>query len=223
MSLLSTAMHVGSMGHAIVSSADTASVPHSVPRLPDRAVLPRWTERAPRRALRRRQRPSSALQRRWRSSARRPTSRCSSCCLCGSAAVAHRPGLLLQSVHAPDSDCDGCTYYADVAAFRSGPQPVTNQSRLPNVFHALLIEQDFQVDQARAEARAAEAAIEEQLAAALALERAEFDKQARSWPCVCSNRDVRCVCPSLLCTVCAADCVEPLCMPYLAARGLVGR
>jgi len=102
-SLLSTATHVGSMGHAIVSSADTANVPHSVPRLADRASLPRCTERAPMRALRRRQRPSSALPRRWRSSARSSTSRCGSRCLCGSAAVTHRPGLLLQSVHAPGS------------------------------------------------------------------------------------------------------------------------
>jgi len=49
-----------------------------------------------------------------------------------------------------------------------------------------------QVDQARAEACAAEAAIEEQLAAALAFERAELVKQARSSLCMCGNRDVRC-------------------------------
>ncbi len=69
---------MGSLGHAVVGLADTASVHHSVQRLADRASLPRWTERAPRRALRRRQRPSSAWPRRWRSSARISTSRCSS-------------------------------------------------------------------------------------------------------------------------------------------------
>ncbi len=36
------------------------------------------------------------------------------------------------------------------------------------------------MDQARAEARAAEAAAEQRIAAALALKRSEFDKQARS-------------------------------------------
>jgi hypothetical protein len=48
------------------------------------------------------------------------------------------------------------------------------------------------VDQVRAEARAAEAAAEQRMAAALALERARFDKQARSWLCMCGNRDARC-------------------------------
>jgi hypothetical protein len=43
------------------------------------------------------------------------------------------------------------------------------------------------VDQARAEARAAEAAAKQRIAAALALERAELDKQARSWLCMCSG------------------------------------
>jgi len=38
------------------------------------------------------------------------------------------------------------------------------------------------VGQAHAEARAAEAAAEQRIAAALALEHADFDKQARSWP-----------------------------------------
>ncbi len=42
--------------------------------------------------------------------------------------------------------------------------------------------------QARAEARAAEAAAEERLAAALALERTELDKQVRSFLCMCCSR-----------------------------------
>jgi len=45
------------------------------------------------------------------------------------------------------------------------------------------------VHQARTEARAeAEAAAEQRVAAALALERAELDKQARSLLCMCSDR-----------------------------------
>jgi hypothetical protein len=44
------------------------------------------------------------------------------------------------------------------------------------------------VHQARAEARAAEAAAEERLAAALALERTELDKQVRSFLCMCCSR-----------------------------------
>ncbi len=43
------------------------------------------------------------------------------------------------------------------------------------------------MDQARAEARAEEAAAEEQFVAALALERAELDKQARSLLCMCGT------------------------------------
>ncbi len=51
------------------------------------------------------------------------------------------------------------------------------------------------MDQARAEARAEEAAAEEQFVAALALERAELDKQARSLLCMCGTwpvTDVAC-------------------------------
>jgi hypothetical protein len=48
------------------------------------------------------------------------------------------------------------------------------------------------VDQARAEAHAAEAATEEELSAALMLERVGLVKQARSSLCMCGNRDVRC-------------------------------
>ncbi len=47
------------------------------------------------------------------------------------------------------------------------------------------------MDQANAEERATEAAAEEQLAAALALERAELVKQARSLLCMCGDRDLR--------------------------------
>jgi CDGSH-type Zn-finger protein len=48
------------------------------------------------------------------------------------------------------------------------------------------------VDQARTEARAeAEAAVEQRITAALALERAELVKQARGWLCMCGNRHVR--------------------------------
>ncbi len=44
------------------------------------------------------------------------------------------------------------------------------------------------MEQARAEARAgAEAAAEQRLATALALQRAELVKQARSWPCMCGT------------------------------------
>jgi len=80
-------MRVGSMGHAMVSLADTASVPHSVPYLADRATLSRFTKHAPRGALRQRQQPSSAWLRQWRSNARSVTSRCSSSYLYGSAAL----------------------------------------------------------------------------------------------------------------------------------------
>ena len=48
--------------------------------LAHRAVVPRCTKRALRRAPRRRQRPSSALPRRWRSSARSLSSRRAACC-----------------------------------------------------------------------------------------------------------------------------------------------
>jgi len=58
------------------------------------------------------------------------------------------------------------------------------------------------VDQARAEARAAEAAAEQRIAAALALERAECNKQARSWLCMCGNRNVRCTALACICTLC---------------------
>ncbi len=87
-------------------------------------------------------------------------------------------------------------------ARRSGAQRLKKSSRLPNMCHALLIEEISQVDKARAEARAAEAAAEEQVAAALALERADFDEQARSWLCMYSNRAVRCAvlaCSGALC------------------------
>jgi len=61
------------------------------------------------------------------------------------------------------------------------------------------------VDQARAEARATEAAAEQREAAALALERAELVKQARGCPLHCPGLFLR--------TVREGDCVEPLCMP----------
>jgi len=52
------------------------------------------------------------------------------------------------------------------------------------------------VHQACAEARAeAEAAAEQRVATALALERAELDKQARSLLCMCGNRHVRSTLP----------------------------
>jgi len=57
---------------------------------------------APPRAPPRRQQPSSAWPRRWRSSARSLTSRCSSCYQRSSAAVLHSPGFILQSVDASD-------------------------------------------------------------------------------------------------------------------------
>ena len=66
------------------------------------------------------------------------------------------------------------------------------------MFHALLIEQNSQVDQARAEARTAEAAVGQRIAAALALERADFDKQARQR----GNRDVRCTALACFCALC---------------------
>ncbi len=48
------------------------------------------------------------------------------------------------------------------------------------------------MDQARAKARdEAEAAADQRVAAALALERAELVKQARSLLCMCGNRHVR--------------------------------
>ena len=49
----------------------------------------------------------------------------------------------------------------------------------PTACRALLIEQFCQVHQARAEARETEAAAEQRFAAALALERAELDKQVQ--------------------------------------------
>jgi len=63
------------------------------------------------------------------------------------------------------------------------------------------------VDQARTEARAeAEVATEQRVAAALALERAELDKQARSWLCMCGVMGCSLHCPGLCwCTVCAAN------------------
>ncbi len=66
-------------------------------------TLLRCTKRAPRRAVRQKRRPSSALPRRWRMSARSWTSRCCSCWLCGIAEVHPLPGLCLQSVYASDS------------------------------------------------------------------------------------------------------------------------
>ncbi len=186
-------------------------------------VLPRWTERAPRRALRRRQRPSSALPRRWRSSARRSTSRCSSSYLCGSAAVTYRPGLLLQSVHAPDRDCDGCTYYADAAACRSGPEPVKkststtqrllcapNRAKLPGGPSARRGARGGGSNRGgtfrSADARARGAC---QAGAQLAV-------HVRQQGCPLH-------CPSLsFCALCVQQTVKPLCMPYLAAKGLVG-
>jgi hypothetical protein len=66
------------------------------------------------------------------------------------------------------------------------------------------------VHQALTEARAeAEAAAEQRIAAALALKRVELDKQARSWLCMCENRDVCCTaiaCFEYYCTVWAPDC-----------------
>ncbi len=67
--------------------------------------------------------------------------------------------------------------------------------------------------QALTEARAeAEAAAEQRIAAALALKRVELDKQARSWLCMCENRDVCCTaiaCFELLHCVCTRLRVEP--------------
>ncbi len=79
------------------------------------------------------------------------------------------------------------------------------------------------MDQARTEARAeAEAAAEQRVAAALALERAELDKQARSWLCMCGNRHVRSTaiaCFSLLHCLCNRVQVEPLYMPCAWQHG----
>ncbi len=63
------------------------------------------------------------------------------------------------------------------------------------------------MDQARAEARAAEAAAEEQVAAALALKRTELVKQARSWLCMCGNRDVHCTALACFCALCVRQTV----------------
>ncbi len=70
------------------------------------------------------------------------------------------------------------------------------------------------MDQARAEARAAEAAAEQHIAAALALERADFDKQARS------VLGVRCTALACFCYL----CVQQTAWSRFAchARGRVG-
>jgi len=66
------------------------------------------------------------------------------------------------------------------------------------------------VDQARAKARAeAEAAAEQRCAGALALDCAEFNKQARSLLCMCGGEACPQHCHSLLCS--AALCVQLEC------------
>ncbi len=65
------------------------------------------------------------------------------------------------------------------------------------------------MEQARGETRAeAEAAAEQRFAAALALERVEFNKQARSWLNMRGNRDIAALPwpPLHCCTVCASEC-----------------
>ncbi len=64
--------------------------------------------------------------------------------------------------------------------------------------------------QAHADARVAEAAAEQRIAAALALERAELVKQARSFLCMCSNRLHRL--SLVLQQMCAADCERDGCI-----------
>jgi len=54
----------------------------------------------------------------------------------------------------------------------------------------------------RFEARVVEAAAEQRIAAALALQRAELVKQARSSLCMCGVRDVCCTAPAFLCARC---------------------
>ena len=55
-----------------------------------------------------------------------------------------------------------------------------------------------------AEARAeAEAAAEQRIAAALATQRVELVKQARSLLCMCGDRDVRCTALACFCALCA--------------------
>ncbi len=64
--------------------------------------------------------------------------------------------------------------------------------------------------QAHADARVAEAAAEQRIAAALALERAELVKQARSFLCMCSDR-LHCL-SLVLQQMCAADCERDGCI-----------
>jgi len=69
------------------------------------------------------------------------------------------------------------------------------------------------VHQARTEARAeAEAAAEQRIAAALALERTELDKQARSWLCMCRSRLHRL--SQVLQQMCTTDCERDGCICF---------
>jgi len=54
----------------------------------------------------------------------------------------------------------------------------------------------------RFEARVVEAAAEQRIAAALALQRAELVKQARSLLCMCGDRDVRRTALACFCALC---------------------
>jgi len=68
------------------------------------------------------------------------------------------------------------------------------------------------VDQVRFEARVVEAAAEQRIAAALALQRAELVKQACSLLCMCGDRDVRCT---------ALSCIRAQCVHQAANEAAV--
>ncbi len=72
----------------------------------------------------------------------------------------------------------------------------------------------------RFEARVVEAAAEQRIAAALALQRAELVKQARSLLCMCGDRDVRCTALACFCALYVQpNAMEPLYMPCAWQRG----
>ncbi len=74
--------------------------------------------------------------------------------------------------------------------------------------------------QSRIEAHAeAEAAAEQRVAAALALERAELDKQARSWLCMCGDRHARSTALACVGALCVQSCVELLYIPCAWQHG----